>query len=94
MLIGANEHLLAMLGRIESVHEHNTRAARAGIFLSAREHRSIGYRVPKEWASLSEEMRSFGSLAGFKRRSKKEFVDIYVSFECGERGCQVCGGVG
>ena len=84
----------AMLGRIESVHEHNTRAARAGLYLSAREHRSIGYRVPKEWATLPEELSSLCSLSGFKRRSKKEFLDIYVSFECEVRGCRVCGGVG
>ena len=83
-----------MLGRIENVHQHNTRSARAGLFLSAREHRSIGYRVPKEWATLSDELKDFGTITGFKKRSKREFLDVYLTFECGERGCQVCGGMG
>ena len=36
----------AMLGRVESTHGHNTRAARAGLYLSAREHRSVGMGDP------------------------------------------------
>ena len=84
----------AMLGRTESAHGHNTRAARAGIYLSAREHRSVGYRVPKEWASLSERVRGIGSSAGFKRQSKREFLNVYKVFTCQERGCRVCGGLG
>ena len=83
-----------LLGRTESIHGHNTRAARAGLFLSAREHRSVGYRVPKEWATLSEQLRDFGTITGFKKRSKREFLSTYIAFECRERGCQVCGGVG
>ena len=83
-----------MLGRVETAHEHNTRAARAGLYLSAREHRSVGYRVPKEWATLSEVMRGSGSSTGFKRQSKREFLRGYEAFTCQERGCQVCGGQG
>ena len=82
-----------MLDRVESAHGHNTRAARAGIYLSAREHRSVGYRVPREWASLSERTRGIGSSAGFKRQSKREFLNAYKAFTCQERGCRVCGGL-
>ena len=88
------ESQAVLLGRVESTHGYNTRAARAGIFVSAREHRSLGYRIPKEWETLPEELRSFGTVTGFKKRSKKEFLTVYRSFECGERGCLVCGGVG
>ena len=84
----------AMLGRIEGTHGHNTRAASVGLFISAREHRSIGYRVPKEWATLPEGVRSLTSGDGFKRRSKKEFIDRYATFVCEDRGCHVCRGSG
>ena len=84
----------AMLGRIENAHGHNTRSARAGIYISGREHRSVGYRVPKEWASLSIGLRGLSSSAGFKRQSKREFLDQYRTFTCGDRECRVCGGLG
>ena len=83
-----------MLGRVGNVHEHNTRSARTGLFLSARDHRSVGYRVPKEWSTLSEQLRNFETLTGFKKKSKQEFLGVYKAFECSDRGCQVCGGVG
>ena len=82
----------AMLGRVENTHGHNTRAARTGIYLSAREHRSVGYRVPKEWAALSNGLREVVSSAGFKRQSKREFLNMYKEFVCSDRDCQVCGG--
>ena len=82
----------AMLGRVENTHGHNTRAARTGIYLSAREHRSVGYRVPKEWAALSNGLREVVSSAGFKRQSKREFLNMYKEFVCRDRDCQVCGG--
>ena len=80
-----------MLGRVDNIHRHNTRAASAGLFLSERNHRSVGYRVPKEWATLSDELRNFGTIMGFKKKSKREFLGNYKAFECRERGCQVCG---
>ena len=46
------ENQAAMLSRAGDVHGHGTRSARAGLYLSTRDHRSVGYRVPKEWASL------------------------------------------
>ena len=80
----------AMLGRVEDAHGHNTRAARAGIYLSGREHRSIGFRVPKEWATLSEGLRNSASGAGFKRRSRQEFLSQYREAICEDQGCRVC----
>ena len=88
------ESQAAMLGRVGGVHGHATRSARSGLFLSSRDHRSVGYRVPKEWAALTEAQRSVGSLAAFKNGSRGGFLGAYRAFECGERGCQVCRGAG
>ena len=63
----------AMLDRSGDVHRYATRSARAGMALTARDHRMVGYRVPKEWATLTEEQRGTGSLAAFKRRSRAGF---------------------
>ena len=79
-----------MLGRIEGVHGYGTRAARAGLYLSTRDHRAVGYRVPKEWATLSEDQRGQGSLAAFKRGSRAGFLGVYGSFKCQVAGCRVC----
>ena len=38
--------------------------------MATRDHRSVGYRVPKEWATLPEAQRGRGSLAAFKRESR------------------------
>ena len=85
----------AMLGRTGDVHGYGTRSARAGMFVSTRDHRSVGYRVPKEWAALPEEQRG-GALAAFKRRSRGGFLGEYGAFVCDVPGCGVCarGGVG
>ena len=82
----------AMLRRVEDVHSHGTRSARAGLHLSTRDHGSVGYRVPMEWDSLTEGQRGMGSLAGFKRESRAGFLGGYGAFVCA--GCYVCGGVG
>ena len=54
-----------------------------------RDHRSVGYRVPKEWAALTEAQRGTGSLAA-------GFLAGYGAFICGLAGCPACeaGGVG
>ena len=85
------ENQAAMLGRTGSVHGHATRSARAGLFLATRDHRSVGYRVPKEWAALTEAQRMVRSLAAFKRQSRGGFLGGYRSFVCGRVGCGVCG---
>ena len=84
----------AMLGRVGDVHGYGTRAARAGLFLSTRDHGSVGYRVPKEWGLVPEGQRGLGSLASFKRWSRAGFLGVYGAFTCGVRGCYVCKGGG
>ena len=81
----------AMLERVSQMHEHGTRLASRGMFVSTRDHRQVGYRVPKEWETLSEALRGASSLGAFKRQSKAEFLKGYAQFECFSRGCYVCG---
>ena len=59
------------------------------MYLSTRDHGSVGYRVPEEWGTLTEEQRGVGPLAGFKRGSRAGFLEGYGAFVCG--GCYVCG---
>ena len=80
----------AMLSRVDGVHGYATRSARAGIALTARDHRLVGYRVPREWATLTEGERGMGSLAAFKRGSRAGFLAGYRAFVCGLRDCRVC----
>ena len=80
----------AMMDRVGSVHQYRTRAARVGIAFTSRDHRMVGYRVPKEWATLTEGQRGIGSLAAFKRRSRAGFLAGYGSFVCCVRNCGVC----
>ena len=83
-----------MLRRVGDVHGHATRSARAGLHVSTRDHASVGYRVPREWAGMARVEREVGSLAAFKRRSRAGFLAEYGGFECGVEGCCVCGGPG
>ena len=89
------ENQAAMLGRIDGVHGYGTRSARGGLYLSTRDHGSVGYRVPKEWATIGEAQRGVASLASFKRWSRAGFLAGYAGFECRVAGCGVCawGGV-
>ena len=80
----------AMLSRVSDGHGYGTRSAGAGLFVSTRDHRSVGYRVPKEWGSLGADLRELGSLGAFKRQSKAGFLATYGNFRCGVRGCYVC----
>ena len=82
--------LASMLQRVGDVHGHNTRAARGGMHVGTRDHRSIGYRVPVEWAGMTGELREAGSLAAFKRRSRAGFLGEYELFVCTMRECVVC----
>ena len=81
-----------MLGRVEDVHGYGTRSARAGLYLSSRDHGSVGYRVPTEWATVGAALRGVGSLAAFKRGSRAGFLGVYGAFGCA--GCYVCTGEG
>ena len=86
------ENQAAMLQRVGDVHGYGTRSAGAGIHVGTRDHRSVGYRVPTEWAGLAREEREVGSLAAFKRRSRAGFLWQYGVSVCEEVGCGVCGG--
>ena len=80
----------AMLSRVNQVHTHNTRSADTGLFVSTQDHRAVGFRIPKEWHSLPDELRKMNSLAGFKKKSKENFISSYGSFVCNKRACFVC----
>ena len=88
------ENQAAMLQRVDERHGHGTRAARGGgLALSSGDHRVVGYRVPTEWRSLSEEQRGMGWISGFKRSSRAGFLAGYGAFACEVAGCRACGGV-
>ena len=84
------ENQRAMLSRVGDIHGYGTRSARAGLYVSSRDHGSVGYRVPEEWGRLTEAQRGVGSLARFKEGSRRGFLEGYGAFVCG--GCYVCGG--
>ena len=65
---------------------------KAGLFLSTGDHRSVGYRVPREWASVPEVQRGAASLGSFKRGSRAGFLAGYGAFRCGVAGCVACAG--
>ena len=61
-----------------------------GLAVTARDHRMVGYRIPREWAKLTEAQRGVGSLAAFKRQSRAGFLAGYGLFACADVGCWVC----
>ena len=77
--------------RTVNVHEHATRSAGSGISILTRDHGSIKYRMPKEWSTISDELKECRSIAAFKGTSKKQLIEQYRVFECRELGCLVCG---
>ena len=83
-----------MLSRAADVHGYGTRSAQRGLHLASRDHGSVGYRVPTEWASLTDDQRGMGSLAGFKKGSRDGFLAVYGASVCRVRDCYVCGGGG
>ena len=81
----------AMLEKVSQTHGHGTRLASRGMFVSTRDHKQVGYRVPKEWEALPVALREASSLGAFKRQSKSNFLTGYGQFKCFVRGCFVCG---
>ena len=73
----------AMLARTDSVHQYGTRSAWTGMALTARDHCVVGYRIPREWATLTEGQREVGLLAAFKRGLRAGFQGVYGAFVCG-----------
>ena len=83
------ENHAAMLSRVSDVHRYGTRLAGSLLHISTGDCRAVNYRVPKDWASLSEAQRGMGSLAGSKGGSRRGFLDAYGSFVCRDRGSGV-----
>ena len=50
----------------------------------------MGYRIPREWGSLTDEQRGMGSLAWLKRGSRGGFLRGYEANVCVTRDCYVC----
>ena len=82
-----------MLTKVNERHEHDTRLAGRGISCQTQDLRSIKYRVPKEWESLTKAHREVKGLSGFKSLSKKGFIADYAAFKCTTRNCYVCNAV-
>jgi hypothetical protein len=81
----------AKLVRVGESHNYGTRAARSGLVVSTGDHRMVGYRIPMEWGTLTEEQRAIMSVAGFKQSLKGDLLVQYEAFQCGVAGCWVCG---
>ena len=79
-----------ILSKIRDIHGHNTRSARRDLFVSTSDQRSIGYRIPKEWQSIPEDLKKLGSLTGLKKKSKQGFINKYKSFQCEISDCYIC----
>ena len=80
----------AMLERVSQRHEHGTRLASRGVFISTRDHRQMGYKVPKEWEALPDALRRASSLGVFKRQSKADFLKGYGLFKCVDIDSATC----
>jgi hypothetical protein len=82
---------MATLRRVDESHGYGTRSARSGLVVGFGDHRLVAYRVPAKWRTLTEEQRGMGSVGGFKRSSKGDFLVGYGLFQCGVVYCWVCG---
>jgi hypothetical protein len=76
----------AMLARVGESHSYGTRTAHSRLVVSMEDHRLVGYRIPTEWGTLTEEQRAIVSVAGFKQSSKGDFLVQYETFQCGVLG--------
>ena len=65
----------SLLYKVSDTHRHNTRAAKSGLSITIQDHRSVGYRVPRDWLSLTETVRQMQFLGGFKEKSKNELIN-------------------
>jgi hypothetical protein len=81
----------AMSARVRESHSIGTRAAHSGLVLSTGDRKLVGYRIPTEWKTLTEEQRAIASVVGFKQSLKGDFLVQYEAFQCGVVGCWVCG---
>jgi hypothetical protein len=63
-----------MLAKVGESHCYGKRAARSGLVVSTRDRRLVGYRIPTEWGTLTEEQRAIVLVAGFKWSSRGDFL--------------------
>jgi hypothetical protein len=76
---------------VDESHGYGTRSARSRLVVGSDVHRLVAYRVPAKCCTLTEEHRGMGSMGGFKRSSKGDFLMQYGLFQCRVLGCWVCG---
>ena len=76
------------------VHGYATRLAGSGLFFCTGECRAVGYRLPKEWASLTEAQWGAALLVAFMGASRQGFLGEYGAYVCCDVKCEVCGGMG
>ena len=79
-----------VLSKVREAHSHNTRAAEKGLAIRTLDHKSLAYRVPKEWETIGGDPTETKTLAAFKRASRKGFLKEYGAFKCETRDCYVC----
>ena len=79
-----------LLNKVSEVHKYNTRSAGTGLHLQTHDHKSMGYRAPKEWETVAKTVRESKSLTGFTKKSREEFILGYKAFQCVVQNCYVC----
>jgi hypothetical protein len=82
---------MAALRRVDESHGYGTRYAWSGLVVGSGDHGMVAYRVPADWRTLTEEQRGMGSVGGFKRSSRGDFLVWYELFQCRVAGCWMCG---
>jgi hypothetical protein len=82
---------MAALRRVDELHGYGTSFSRSGLVVGSGDHRMVAYRVPAKWRTLSEDQRWMGSVGGFKRSSRGDFLVGYDLFQCRMANCWVCG---
>ena len=80
-----------MFQRSTEAHKYSTRSAETSISLESHNRSSIKFTLPKEWASLPEELKKCRSMKGFRDRSKGQIIEGYRMFECFQVNCWACG---
>jgi hypothetical protein len=75
----------AKLAKVGKSHSYGARAAHSGLVVATGDHRMVGYRIPTEWGTLTEEQRAIVSVAGFKQSSKGDFWSSMGSSSVGWR---------
>jgi hypothetical protein len=88
---------MATLRRVDKSHGYGTRSSRSGLVMGSGNHRLVAYRVPAEWRTLTEKQQGMGSVGGFKRSSKGDFLVEYGLFQwrvVGSWMCWDCSAVG